>query len=111
LRAGLRVQDRTLHPAIPGARDERTQDGGPHAPPAPVAQHCHAADATVRKEPARCDRESIVVYRQRVIADGVPLVQLDAGRHALLFDEHDKPDAARLLARIDPAEESDGIVA
>lgn len=110
LRSRLGVQDRTLHSAIHGASEERVQDGGAHALATPVAQHRHPADVAVRKEPARRDRKTGRVKHERVLAWGIPFVELDFRRHALLLDEHGKSHAARLLACLGPAQESDGIV-
>jgi len=110
LRSGLGVQHGALHSALPGAREECMQHGGAHALPAPGAQHRHSADVAVRQKPPRRDHETGFVEGEGVITRSVPLVELDFLRHALLLDEHREPHAAGLLARIGPAEDSDGIV-
>jgi hypothetical protein len=88
-RIDLRVQFDLGVAAFARQIEQRLQQGLADAPSAPLAQHRHAPDRALRRQPAGADRAALRVARQHVAALRVDRIEFDVGRHVLFLHEHD----------------------
>jgi uncharacterized protein with NRDE domain len=104
-RLQLRRDDHFLVAALARLADQRLQDLGADAAPAPLLHHGHPADVAVGQQPAGADRLVVHIVGDGVHALRIHVVELDPGRHVLLADEDREAEGPGGRLRLLPGHE------
>lgn len=91
-RVGLGMQTRFSMTMRPRQADEFPQQRAADPMAAPVRQHGHASDTTIRQQPPSADRAAVARHRHHVQARRIQSVPLFAFRDMLFKHEHRASD-------------------